>query len=144
MEIWQKKVKLLQDAGLSIRIEKEGEIVFESADSMLRPLFICLTKMPEQIKDALVIDKIVGRAAALLCVLGKVREVYTPMASKSAQALLEEHGIELKANRITPQIMNRNNDGPCPMEKMACGFKNPEDFYQELAKRIKIEEPGSL
>jgi hypothetical protein len=134
MEYWQEKVKKLEQKGLSIIIEKDGQIIFESADPMLKPLYMCLTQKAAYMNGAVVIDKIVGRAAALLCMLGKVAEVYTPLAGETAIALLEKSGITVKAIKTIPQIMNRDNTGPCPMEKMASGFDSPLDFYNQLKK----------
>ncbi len=36
-----KKIKYLQENNLSIYIEKDGEIIFQSHDAMLKPLFLC-------------------------------------------------------------------------------------------------------
>ena len=134
MKDWKKRVKSLEEQGLSIQIEKNGRIIFESREPMLKPLFLCLTDRAEELKGAIVVDKIVGRAAALLCVLGRVVEVYTPLASETAIALLHESGIHIKALRTIPQIMNRDNTGPCPMERMASAFESPADFYDKLSE----------
>jgi hypothetical protein len=130
------KIEQLEKSGLSIQIEKEGYIIFQSAEPMLKPLYLCLNEKREQMNGATVIDKIVGQAAAYLCYLGQVREIFTPLASQSAEQFLAEKKILLRAARIIPQIMNRNNDGPCPMERLAISCGSPESFYQELQKRI--------
>jgi hypothetical protein len=132
MENWQEKVENLKQQKLSIIIEKNGEIIFQSVEPMLKPLFRCLTENSQEMEGAVVIDKIVGRAAAFLCILGKVAAVYTPLAGQTAVSLLEKSGITVKAVKIIPQIMNRDNTGPCPMEKMASGYESPLDFYKKL------------
>ena len=135
-EEWRDKVRDLEKDGLSIQLEREGDVFFVSREPMLRPLFRCLEQHREEMAGALVIDKIVGLAAAYLCGLGGVGAVYTPTASESARNHLRACGIELRALRIIPQIMNRDNSGPCPMEQLAVASGSPEAFHRELKKRI--------
>ena len=142
MQDWQEKIKALERDGLSVRVEKDGETIFQSTEPMLKPLLSCLQQRRQQMDGATVIDKIVGRAAAYLCVVGKVAAVITPLASESAQAVLSAHGITLQAGRITTQIQNRDKSGPCPMEQMAGGYKDAEAFYAALLQRIEAAAKG--
>ncbi len=136
MTHWQEKIRQLSESGLSIQIEQNGQIIFQSAEPMLKPLFLCLNGKQKEMHGATVIDKIVGLAAAYLCVLGQVGEVVTPLASESAKQFLKENHIPLQAARIIPQIMNRDNTGPCPMEQLAVASGSPQQFYLELGKRL--------
>ncbi len=137
MTDWQEKIKNLKDRSLSIHIEKNGSTLYESFDPMLKPLFVCLRDRREDLKDAVVVDKIVGRAAALLCALGGVKTVITPLASETAKHVLEPANIELYAERTIPYIVNRDNTGMCPMEKMANTCTTPQEFYDKLSQIIK-------
>ncbi len=136
MENWKDKLKKLEQEGLSIIIEKNGEIVFRSYDPMLKPLFTCLTEKKELLKDSIVFDKIVGRAAAYLCIMGGVKEIYTPLASDSAIKVLDENNIKTGALKTIPLIKNRDNSDMCPMEKMAISCKTPQEFYIKLAEKM--------
>lgn len=133
------ELKELDELGLSLRVEKDGEIICESRDAMLKPLFACLARQREHMRGAVVIDKVVGRAAALLMILARVGQVITPVASESAKKLLDAAGIPLFAHKIIPVIMNRDRTDLCPMEKMANEFDSPEEFYQKLATIIRLE-----
>lgn len=137
MTDWQEKVVKLEEDNLSIRLEKNGQILFESKDPMLKPLFMCLENYKQEMNGATVIDKIVGKAAAYLCILGNVKEIFTPLASESARKVLQPYGIKLKAMKEIPYIANRDNTGMCPMEKMANEAKTPQDFYEKLKQIIK-------
>ncbi|NLP11563.1 DUF1893 domain-containing protein [bacterium] len=136
MKDWQKKIDDLQQAGLTLRVEKGGRVIFASSEPMLKPLLLCLQQRRSEIAGATVIDKIVGRAAAYLCVKGKVAEVITPLASLGAQDVLQQAGIPLQAQRVVAQIMNRDNTGPCPMEQLAGEALSAEGFYETLCVRI--------
>ena len=136
---WKDKINELESLGLSIRVEKNDEILFESREPMLKPLFTCYKLFKEKMAGSTVIDKVIGKAAAYICILSKVGKVYSPLVSESAEAVLAENGIELKALRVIPQIRNRDNTDQCPMEKMADKTGSPEAFYKELESQIKIE-----
>ncbi|HPN36201.1 MAG TPA: DUF1893 domain-containing protein [bacterium] len=139
MKDWQEKIADLQRAGLTLRVEKAGREIFSSSEPMLRPLLLCLQQRRSDMAGAAVIDKIVGRAAAYLCVKGKVAEVITPLASHGAQEVLQQAGIPLHALRVVAQIMNRDNTGPCPMEQLAGEALSADGFYQALCTRIAVK-----
>lgn len=132
----QKKLLQLEQTGLSIMVEKNGAVFFKSSDSMLKPLYHCLVTYPEQMNGALVIDKIVGRAAAFLCILGGVHKIITPLASQAAKTVLDEQGISLYASNYIPYIVNRDKTGMCPMEKMAMESASSIDFYERFKSVI--------
>jgi len=139
MENWKKKLKILEQAGLSIIIEKNGEIVFQSYDPMLKPLFTCLSEKKFLLKDSIVYDKIVGRAAAYLCIIGRVKKIYAPLASESAIKVLKENNINLQALKTIPLIMNKANTDTCPMEKLATSCNSPEEFYNILENKMSLK-----
>lgn len=112
--------------------------MFESYDPMLKPLYMCLREKRDELKDAIVVDKIVGRAAAMLCALGEVQMVITPLASETAKQVLEPAGIPLYAERTIPYIVNRDNTGMCPMEKMANRCETPQEFFDTLSEVITV------
>ena len=83
-------------------------------------------------------DRVVGRAAAFLYVLLKVKEIYAELLSDSAVEVLERYGIPYSFNKRVPNILNRTGDDLCPMEKIAIGHEEPEACYEAL--KIKIAE----
>ncbi|MBN1561724.1 DUF1893 domain-containing protein [candidate division KSB1 bacterium] len=135
---WRRKVNYLREKNLSIYIEKDGEMIFESYDAMLKPLYVCLVERRAELAGATVVDKIVGRAAALLMTIGQVRDVFTPLASETARHVLESAGIQLCAEKIIPYIVNRDNTGMCPMEKLANDCETAEEFFVKLQDIIKV------
>ncbi len=136
MENWKNKLKQLEQEGLSIIIEKNGETIFQSYDPMLKPLFTCLKEKKDLLKDSIVYDKIVGRAAANLCIIGQVKEIYTPLTSESALKVLKEHNITIQTLKTIPLIKNKDNTDICPMEKLAMSCKSPQEFYKTLEEKM--------
>lgn len=137
MEKWQEKLQELKDKGLSLSIEKDGDVLHQSYDPMLKPLYNLLKNHGSDLKGATVYDKIVGRAAAYLCILGGVREIYTLLASETAKTALAEYNIPITALKTIPVIMNRDNTDKCPMEKMALASDGPETFLTMLEEKMR-------
>jgi iron complex outermembrane receptor protein len=70
------------------------------------------------LKGAFVADKIVGKAAAALMILGGIKKLYTNIISSPALDLLRNTNIEFLYNKEVPFIVNRDQTDWCPMEKL--------------------------
>lgn len=79
----------------------------------------------EDLRGLCCADKIIGRAAAMLLLLGGASAVHGDVMSEGAKALLEEHGVAVSFGVLTAQIINRKGDGPCPMERAVAGLADP-------------------
>lgn len=110
---------------------KNNQIVYRSKKQGLKPLIFCLKKYKSQMRDAFVFDKVVGRAAACLLVLGKVKKISTPLVSQGALDLLKKNRIQAEYNQVAVNIMNRAGNDLCPMEKLSQN-KTPEQFLKAL------------
>ncbi len=96
------------------------------------PLLKLLDKQPELLRDALVVDKIIGKAAAMLLTLGGVKEIHTYMLSQNGRAFLERHHIPVTAQCDIDMIQNRQKDGICPFEKSVLDTEDLEEAYARL------------
>ena len=88
-------------------------------------------------------DKIVGKAAAMLFVLGGVREVYAPVMSEKAVVLLTKHGIAASCDRMVDFIINRTGDGVCPMERAVADLEEPAQAPETLRKALAALRGGA-
>lgn len=84
---------------------------------------------PGFMKGASVADKVVGKAAAALMVLGKVGEVYADVISTPALALLREAHIDVAFRQEVPFIENREKSGWCPLESACYRLKSVAEMY---------------
>lgn len=109
----------------------DGEIVYKSKLEGLVPLVSCLSNHRQQMQGAVIYDKIVGRAAALLLVLGGVKKVLTPLISHGALAHLRKNGVVVEYGKVVENISNRAGTDMCPMEKLSAG-KSAEEFLPLL------------
>ena len=125
--------------GQSIALIKANKVIFTDRSRGVMPLLKLLDSQPELLKDALVVDKIVGKAAAMLLTLGGVKEIHTYMLSKNGRAFLESRGISVTAQCDIDMIQNRQKDGICPFEKSVLDTDDLEEAHARLkatAKRL--------
>ena len=73
---------------------------------------------PDVLNEAFIADKVVGKGAAALMVLGQVREVYAEVISEPALNMLREAGIPVGYAQLVPSIINKSGSGPCPVEAL--------------------------
>jgi hypothetical protein len=124
------EMKYLIDDGFSVVVAKDGVIVERRKGSGIGPIVKLLDE--NKFEDAIVVDKIVGRAAAAVFVIGKVKKVHAFVMSKGAEELLKKHGIECSAEKLTEKIINREKSDICPMEKAVSSLSDPEEMVQAL------------
>jgi len=115
----------------SLRVYHGRKLIFSSTRETLLPLVEYLDSCRSYRRQVIIYDKIVGNAAALLSVLAKCREIYSPLGSQLAVETLERHRVDYHFDKIIPYI--RKPDGPdmCPMEKLSLGME-PEAFYTRV------------
>lgn len=80
------------------------------------------------LKGAMVADKVIGKAAAALVVLGGVKELYAEVISLSALMLIRDAGIEVDFSVVVPYIRNRTGDDWCPLEMLCYKVKKAGDI----------------
>lgn len=114
----------------------KGEMISISKDKGIKPLLSWLNEDIAYFQDGEVIDKIVGKAAALLLVLGKVKSVYGQVMSEGAVAVLKANKIPYEYGCCVPYIINRTNTGMCPMEQTVAEIDNPREAHVALKQKV--------
>lgn len=97
-------------------------------------LYILLTERPDFLAGAEVADKVVGKGAAALMIMGKVRRLHAGVISVPALELLKTASMEVTYGQVVPNIVNRKGDGICPVETLCLPCATAE------ACRPRIEE----
>ena len=86
-------------------------------------------KKPDFMKGASVADKVIGKAAAALMVLGGVTAVYADVISTPALALLRNAAVEITFIKEVPFIENREKSGWCPLESACYEIDSATEIY---------------
>lgn len=110
------------------------KIIFRSQKSGVKGLLDFIKQKDREYENLVVFDKVVGRGAALLAIYLKAKEVYGALGSELAAKVLEQYKIGFHFFKTVPNILNRDQTGLCPFEKLSVD-KAPEEFYDCLLKQ---------
>ncbi|ABR47426.1 Domain of unknown function DUF1893 [Alkaliphilus metalliredigens QYMF] len=122
----------LAEGGYSYVLVKDEKVISTSCDKGIQPLMDILLDEEKQMQGSTLADKVIGKAAAFLCILGEVKQVYAQVIGDCAKDVLEHHGIEVEYNRIVPYIMNRDGTDKCPLEKLVDHVEDPREAYEAI------------
>ena len=100
---------------------RNNQIIYHDKGNGVRPIMKVLDSNPEILKDAIIVDKIIGKAAAMMLSMGKSVRVHGNLMSQAAVEYLERKGIEHSYERCINVISNRTGDGICPLERAVAG-----------------------
>lgn len=124
--------ELLKENGYTLAILKEDQVVFHSQERGLKPLYQLYRQKPELLREGMVADKVTGKAAAILAVLGGAKEVYSDLISEHALEVLQSGGVKARYGEKAAYIINRTKTGMCPMEALVMDAVSPEEGVMRL------------
>ncbi len=134
---WQRQtIDLLDEKNCSCVIRKGGAVRFFHQRGV-KDLYDLLSCEPEALDGAFVADKVVGKGAAALMILGGVSGVYARVASRSALDLFEKADIEVQCAAVVPHIINRAGTGMCPVELRCADSSTPQQCLAQIEDFLK-------
>ena len=116
-------------------ISAQGEIR-TSTQKGIAPIMEILKTEAQFLEGAYVADKVIGKAAALLLIKGKISHLYSEVISTHASEALKENNIPFEYGKMVPYIINRTKDGMCPMEAAVLEETNAESAYLTLQNKL--------
>lgn len=132
---------------LNLIILKNDKRLYQSTREGMLPLYQAITELSiAQLKNTIIVDKIVGKAAALLISYIQARVVYCSLLSIRGKTVLENQGITFFYQELTPEIINRYGTDICPFEKAVLDIEDPQNgFFQIQAKlqQLGLFDPES-
>ena len=133
----------LDDAKKMIRTGKaecvllqKGKISQVERGRGVSPLLRMYDKDPRAMAGGILVDKVIGRAAAAIAICAKVKFVHGQIISEDARQFLSENGIPSSGVLHVHRILNRRRNGLCPLEKSVQGINDPEKALEALRKKI--------
>ncbi|MDD2573757.1 MAG: DUF1893 domain-containing protein [Bacillota bacterium] len=123
----------LKESSDSLIVVKDGHVLLSKDEGGIRPLFNALSELGEDMKGSCIADKVIGKAAAALCVFAGAAGVYTPVMSKAAVRLLADNGIVYSMDLLVPGVLNKDKADLCPLEKMTANT----DDYRKIYEMVK-------
>lgn len=140
----------LEEAVRILKDEKYTCVILESTGKRtvsyergIKPLMQELRKDRQAFINSVVADKVIGKAAAMMCVLGKAKAVYGDVMSEEAKEVLERYQVVCEYETLVPFIENRTKTGRCPMEMAVLGIEDLEEAYNAVeATIVKLMKAG--
>ena len=125
---------------IDILHNEELTLVVRSADGELhrftqrgvKDLLALVTERPEMLRDAIIADKAVGKAAAACMAVGRVKQVHADVMSEPALELLEKHNVTASYSKLVDHIINRTGTDWCPMEKLSRDENDPVVIIEKI------------
>lgn len=132
-------ISMLHTGGYSCVIAN-GEKIRTFTQRGVADLYDLLTMEPEFLKGAIIADKVVGKGAAALMILGEIKELYTDVISTKALDLFQKSEVKVDFTQEVPFIWNRNHTGWCPVETMCSEENSAENILpliRDFLERMK-------
>ena len=82
-------------------------------------------------------DKVVGKGAAFLYALMKVKNLYASVISKPALLVLNDYGIKVEYDTLVDYIVNRKGDGVCPFEEAVKDVSDAQKAYDIICNKLQ-------
>ena len=129
-------IGVLHDGGHSLVVANREVRTFDGRG--VSDLYRLLENDSGFLNGASVADKVVGKAAASLMVLAKVKEVYADVVSQAALDLLDNNKIRITYENLAPYIINRAGTDLCPLELRCLPCMTPQECLVQI--RAFMEE----
>jgi len=123
-------------SGDTLWVCEEENRLFISKKGFLFPLVEYIDKFGSYQKRVIIMDRVMGNAAALLSVKAGAIKVYSALGSEFARNTLYKYNIEQHLDKIVPFIQARDGENICPLEKLSISKDmSPDEFYEEVRRR---------
>lgn len=131
----QQLIEILRREKCSLVVKNHG-IVTTYSKPGVRDLEHLLDHEPEVLQGAVIADKVIGKAAAAMVVVGGVKALYAEVMSKKAIPFLDEAGIAYSYGTLVDTIIEEGDR--CQLEKITAPATTPEETVALL--RAHFEE----
>ena len=120
-------------------VVRGGREAYSSQERGLAVLTELALHRPEVLREGILADRIVGKAAALLAVLGGVKYVYGEIMTQGAVDVLERHGVPYQYENGVTRLLGPDGTGDCPFEQAVAGLDAPEAAAALLEAMLRGE-----
>lgn len=119
-------IEILDSQHLSLVIRDAQGNIHTCNGRGVSDLHDILHHSPQLLQGAQVADKVVGRGAATLMILGGVKQLYAALISQQAIDFLDKANVRYTYGKRVPVIINRTGTGLCPVEQLTAQCASPQ------------------
>ena len=125
----------LREEKARLLVMQGEEVVFRSEGRGIRPLLkVSDSVAPESLHGATFVDRVVGRAAALLMVHASAGAVAAIVVSDNAMDICRRFGVPVYREERATHITGRDPGKPCPFEQAVADVDEPRAAHSVLRK----------
>lgn len=124
-------IEILHSSACSCVVRNKGRVE-RYYNRGVKDLYTLYTADTQLLSGADVADKVVGRAAASIMILGGVRRAYADTISQLALELFAQNNVEISYNQVVPHIINRAKTDLCPLERATKDLESLEEIFAAI------------
>jgi predicted secreted Zn-dependent protease len=124
----------LKNKELNLVFIKNSELVFETKKEGLAGFLQAIEECNGALAATSVADKVIGKAAAFLCIYSKVKAAFAITLSQSGREILNTGNNYIEFEKLTSTILNLKKTDQCPFEKLVENITEPETAYKEIKR----------
>ena len=130
-----KLADILHDNKCSCVIYSRGKVTL-CRERGVKDLFRILKTDHGLLIGAMIADKVVGKGAAALMILGGVKAVCADVISRPALELFSTVDVSVDYGECVPNIINRAGTGICPVETLCLDCSSAEECLPLIERFI--------
>ena len=130
-------IRLLHEGDHSLVVANGDVCTFDGRG--VSDLYSLFKEDPGFLKGASIADKVVGKAAAALMILGEVKEIFADIISQPALDLFVHSEVRVSYGTVVPHIINRTKTGWCPLETRCFGCFTSQDCFTQIEEFITLQ-----
>ena len=116
---------------------KDGRIAAVERGRGVSPLLRLYDRDRSVLRGGIVVDKVIGRAAAAIAICGGAEFVHGRIMSEDAQSFLKDNGIPSSCTQMVKRILNQRRNGLCPLERSVLDITDPAAALAALRRRVE-------
>ncbi len=129
----EKAKELLEKGNYTLVLVSKDQIETDS----LRGVHPLLNRMGKDYSSYSAADKVIGKGAAFLYILLKIKNVSCHIISKPALEIFRHYGIHVDYEKLVEHIHNHQKDGYCPVEEATSLVETPEEALPIIYETLK-------
>ncbi|MEG0592513.1 MAG: DUF1893 domain-containing protein [Coprobacillus sp.] len=114
------------------------DLVYHSTLNGIAPIMNKMVENELFFKDCEIADKVIGKSAAMLLIKSQIKHLDTILISEHAIKILDKYHISYTYEQVVPYIINRTNDGMCPMENSVLNIDDLDEGFETLKATLKL------
>lgn len=130
------QLKSIQNNGGYTLCAGKNGFLFVSHERGIAPIMRQLEKNSRYFSDCIIVDRVIGKAAAMLYHRSRVAYIHARLMSEAAYNYLSAHHIAFSYETLCPYIINRTETGMCPMEECVKDTEDYESAYIALKETL--------